>query len=239
MASDTDDERAACKSGDFPAGFDEATYQQAKPHFEAALKSFQDAGKTMVDLFKMLIDQFGDGIKVYAVRYAKDQKLTLDLAQQDEAKLSATKSEKPEQEIQNQLVGHNRIFEALRQRDTLVAPYPSSDLTDDELADLVYRLDACMPRDFIIADLLNWDIRLYDGLGDDWYFEAVFGDESGVDGCAEQLAEFFLEKCAEHDMDYDQQADEQWFEEHVLEQANQFLLGWRRMVVAKYGPGAR
>jgi diguanylate cyclase (GGDEF)-like protein len=31
----------------FPGGFDEATYKEAKPHFEAALKAFQAAGKSL------------------------------------------------------------------------------------------------------------------------------------------------------------------------------------------------
>jgi tRNA G10 N-methylase Trm11 len=63
----------------FPAGFDEETYKQAKPHFQAALKAFQEAGKTLKDLFKMLIGQFGDGIKDYAIQFAKDEKLTASL----------------------------------------------------------------------------------------------------------------------------------------------------------------
>jgi polyhydroxyalkanoate synthesis regulator phasin/cation transport regulator ChaB len=63
----------------FGAGFDEDTYQKAKPHFKAALASFQAAGKSLKDLFKLLIQQFGDGIKEYAVRFAKDEGLTAQL----------------------------------------------------------------------------------------------------------------------------------------------------------------
>lgn len=69
----------------FPGGFDEDTYQQAKPHFEAALTAFQAAGKSLKDLFKMLIQQFGDGVKEYAVRFAMDQKLTSQLGSQPSA----------------------------------------------------------------------------------------------------------------------------------------------------------
>lgn len=69
----------------FPGGFDEETYKQAKPHFQAALKSFQEAGKTLKDLFKMLISQFGDGIKEYAIRFAKDEGLTSQLGAQSSA----------------------------------------------------------------------------------------------------------------------------------------------------------
>lgn len=64
----------------FPAGFDEETYNAAKPHFKAALTAFQEAGKTLKDLFKMLIGQFGDGIKDYAIQFAKDEGLTAQLS---------------------------------------------------------------------------------------------------------------------------------------------------------------
>lgn len=63
----------------FGAGFDEETYQKAKPHFKEALAAFQAAGKTLKDLFKLLISQFGDGIKEYAIRFAKDEGLTAQL----------------------------------------------------------------------------------------------------------------------------------------------------------------
>lgn len=65
----------------FPSGFDEEAYQKAKPHFEAALKAFQDAGKTLVDLFKFLIEKFGMGIRPYAERFAKDMNLSAKLGQ--------------------------------------------------------------------------------------------------------------------------------------------------------------
>lgn len=63
----------------FPAGFDEETYKAAKPHFKAALASFQEAGKTLKDLFKLLIQNFGDGVKDYAIQFAKDEGLTSQL----------------------------------------------------------------------------------------------------------------------------------------------------------------
>lgn len=64
----------------FPSGFDEETYAKAKPHFKAALTAFQDAGKTLKDLFKLLIQQFGDGVKPYAVQFAKDEGLGAQLS---------------------------------------------------------------------------------------------------------------------------------------------------------------
>lgn len=63
----------------FPAGLNEETYQQAKPHFKSALTAFQEAGKTLKDLFKLLIVNFGDGVKPYAIRFAQEEGLTAKL----------------------------------------------------------------------------------------------------------------------------------------------------------------
>lgn len=64
-----------------PGGFDAEIYRQAKPHFETALKAFQDAGKTIKDLFKLLIEQFGLGVKPYAIQFSKDMRLSANLKQ--------------------------------------------------------------------------------------------------------------------------------------------------------------
>ncbi|CDS48896.1 Probably methylase/helicase [Polaromonas sp. CG9_12] len=63
----------------FPGGFDEDAYQAARGHLKKSLTSFQEAGKTLLDLFKMLIGHFGDGFKPYAVRFALDEKLSAQL----------------------------------------------------------------------------------------------------------------------------------------------------------------
>ena len=64
----------------FPGGIDPDTYAQAKPHFEAALKAFIDAGKTIKDLFKFLIQNFGEGVKPYAIQFAREKGLGANLA---------------------------------------------------------------------------------------------------------------------------------------------------------------
>jgi len=69
----------------FPAGFDEDTYRQAKPHFSEALKKFQAAGQSLKDLFVFLIKNFGAGIKPYALRFAKDEGLTRELGEKASA----------------------------------------------------------------------------------------------------------------------------------------------------------
>jgi hypothetical protein len=137
--------------------------------------------------------------------------------------------------MESQLVGHQMVFDISDGRVALDAPYPTTVLSDDELDELKTRLRDCMPRGGMILDLWDYDVHFEELLEDDWYFAAVFGDSSGVDDCVEQLAEFFMEKCNEYDMDYNQHGEEEWFKSHVLEQATEFVLGWRRRVVEKYG----
>ena len=77
----TEHEPIAHKVHEISTCFDEAIYKDTKPHFEAALAGFQAAGKTLKDFFQFLIENFGEDIKVYAVQFAKDKKLTLHLQQ--------------------------------------------------------------------------------------------------------------------------------------------------------------
>src|SRR3990167_6332724 len=63
----------------FPGGIDEDTYRKAKPHFEAALKAFREAGSTAKELFKVLIRNFGSGIKPYVLRFALEVGLSKNL----------------------------------------------------------------------------------------------------------------------------------------------------------------
>jgi N12 class adenine-specific DNA methylase len=66
----------------FPGGIDEETYKAALPHFEAALSAFQEAGHTIKELFTFLIENFGAGIKPYAIRFAQEKALGLHLSHQ-------------------------------------------------------------------------------------------------------------------------------------------------------------
>ncbi len=139
------------------------------------------------------------------------------------------------QATESQLVGHQMVFDISGGRVALESPYPTTVLSDGELDELKTRLHECIPLDGMILDLWDCDVHFEELLEDDWYFAAVFGDPSGVDDCAARLAEFFLEKCNDFGMDYDQQGEEDEFRSRVLAQATQFVLGWRRRVVAKYG----
>lgn len=138
---------------------------------------------------------------------------------------------------ESQLVGYKMIFEVSGQRETLDAPWPPSTLTDEELERLKERINQCLPVDGIFMDLWGWDVHFEDLLEDDWYFAAVFGDVSGIESCAEQLAEFFIAKCDEYDLDYGQWHRQEEFASEILELATTFLQDWRRNVVTQYGLG--
>lgn len=69
------------KLNTFPPTIDPDKYAQAKPHFEAALKAFQAAGRTLKDFFKFLIENFGESIKAYAIHFAKEKGLSANLTE--------------------------------------------------------------------------------------------------------------------------------------------------------------
>lgn len=56
----------------FPGGIDADTYAKAKPHFQAALQHFREAGKSLQEYFGFLADQFGSSIKPYVMRFMED-----------------------------------------------------------------------------------------------------------------------------------------------------------------------
>ena len=124
----------------------------------------------------------------------------------------------------NKLVGYLMLCEFLKEPDILHTPYPAAELSEQQLRALKVCLNECMPLDFMITDLWNWDIHFEECLSDDWYFEAVFGSASSLRSCAEQLAEFFVEKCNENDMDYNQSQDDPEFESRIREHAANFVL---------------
>ena len=132
------------------------------------------------------------------------------------------------------LTGLKMLFEISDGRVTVDTPSIQF-LTDDEVETLKERLRECMPLDTIITDLWDWDLNFEEDLIDDWYFAAIFGESDCIDGCADVLAEYFLKKCDEYGLDFNRDADPEWFDSHVLEQATEFLVSWRRTVVAKYG----
>jgi hypothetical protein len=62
------------------ARFDPELYEGAKPHFEAAAQAFARSGKSLKDLFAFLIQNFGEDIRPYAIRFALERGLTANLA---------------------------------------------------------------------------------------------------------------------------------------------------------------
>ncbi len=137
------------------------------------------------------------------------------------------------------LLGLYLLSEWFPDRCSLETPYPPAELSDNELEGFKAHLNACMPLDSLMVDLWKWDIHFENDLEDDWYFETVFGEAASAQACAEQLAEFFLQKVDEYAMDYDQDATSNDFKAMVREEALKFVTSWRLRVVDRYAkPGA-
>ncbi|MGH7146939.1 MAG: hypothetical protein ACREIJ_03455 [Nitrospiraceae bacterium] len=135
---------------------------------------------------------------------------------------------------QNRLLGYHLLTEWFGEHFSMETPYPPSELTDQELEELKGSLNQCMPLESLLLDLWDWDIHFEDELGDDWYFEAVFGAQSSADSCSEDLANLFLEKCEEYGMDYKQQEDLEAFKALVREEAVKFVTGWRKNIFNRF-----
>lgn len=52
--------------------FDEETWKQAKPHFEAAYKSFVAAGKDLREFVTFIVQNFGEGARVYLQKFREE-----------------------------------------------------------------------------------------------------------------------------------------------------------------------
>ncbi len=135
---------------------------------------------------------------------------------------------------QPKLLGHFLLMAVSKDSHVLKTPYPPSALSEEQLEELKDQLRACMPVKSMIIDLWDWDVHFEECLSDDWYFGAVFGDEASVCSSAEELAEFFLEKCDEYGMDYNQTDDYPEFEDLIRREAKGFIKNWRQAVVARY-----
>lgn len=105
-------------------------------------------------------------------------------------------------------------------------------LEDDKLDDFKRRLGEFMPLNSIIIDLWDWDIQFQWELGDDWFLSAAFGDPGTLGSCATDLADFFLEKVDEYDMDYDQYDDREGFADLIKKESMKFIENWRQNIAA-------
>lgn len=125
------------------------------------------------------------------------------------------------------LLGIYFVAQACGRPPRLVLPWPHSNSDDQALNNLVSVLERLMPRDGFIADLRDWDVRLYDLMADEWFFGAAFGPESEVESLADELAGAFMEQVAKIDLDYDQFSDPDGFREVVDDHALAFIKSWR------------
>jgi hypothetical protein len=94
----------------------------------------------------------------------------------------------------------------------------------------VETLEELMPVAGLIADLRDWDQRLYDFMGEDWFFNAAEDDAATLDSVAEELADEFERWANERDVDYDQFSNPSAFREHLQHEAIEFVQGWRKNI---------
>lgn len=116
----------------------------------------------------------------------------------------------------------------------MLVHYESENLSDEETAALQECLNACMPLDSMIVDLWGWGLHFEDDLDFDWYFEAAFGGMDSAHGCAEALADYFLEKIEEYSMDYNQYEDSEEFDRLIFDEAYSFVVQWRKRIIDEY-----
>ena len=131
------------------------------------------------------------------------------------------------------LIGHFLVSQISNGEYTLPDPWPPEALSDEDMEALTDSLNACIPVNSWITDLWDWDIHFERALEYDWYFEAVFG-EAAIQPCADELADFFLEKVEEFDMDYDQHTSPEIFEALVRDEAYKFIVQWRTNIAHRF-----
>ena len=128
------------------------------------------------------------------------------------------------------------VHDPAAQATDLLRAFRDDQPSDEDMVSVRELLRRAMPSDSMIYDLHDWDIHVEDGdsLSDDWLREAVFGDEDSVSECSEELADFFLQKCDEFGMDYDQSSDPEGFAVRVQETAEAFIRHWRSRLLAAH-----
>lgn len=58
----------------FPGGLDEETYNKARPHFQAALEAFRQAGKSLHEFVQFLKENFGEAIRPYLKHFLMEDR---------------------------------------------------------------------------------------------------------------------------------------------------------------------
>ncbi|WP_332671655.1 hypothetical protein [Aromatoleum sp.] len=139
------------------------------------------------------------------------------------------------------LVGYYLLSKGAGNVESLEVPVPASSLSDEALEEFKYSINECMPLSTMITDLWDWNIHFENEeyLGDDWYFDAIFGAPSSLQDCAGQLAEFFIDECGALDVDYDHDLDDPVFVSLVQEHAERFIEGWRKNLYARVQKNSR
>ena len=134
----------------------------------------------------------------------------------------------------NILLGYYLLTKWHPDKFDIEVPYPPSEISEEDLEVLKDRLTDCMLLNSIIIDLWDWDAHFEKELSDDWFFEAVFGDKSSIEACAEELADYFHEQVDQFDMDYNQHEDKDLFRDIIFQEAIEFIKNWRDQIFRKF-----
>jgi hypothetical protein len=117
-------------------------------------------------------------------------------------------------------------------------PWPSGELTDEEVQAGKDALRKLMPLDTIVTDMWDYDIHFEDATFEDTYFDVALGSDEFAYSQAERLKEDILGWIQEFGIDYDQgQRTEEEFGQWVLDQCKDFILKWRSNIVRKFSCG--
>ena len=132
-------------------GFDEDTYQKAKPYFEEGVRQFSEAGKGLKEFIKFIVHNLGSGVKPYFMKWVEDFKEDI-----DNIKISENVLENPQTTKETKMA---RINPQTKEVMTLLGIF-QSDL--DELKDgATLQLS---PREFSGPVIINKRLTL-DGQG--------------------------------------------------------------------------
>lgn len=129
------------------------------------------------------------------------------------------------------LIAHYVLSQLSDSGNTLDYPWAPEILSDEGLDEFKSMLGHSMPMS-VFTDLRDWDIHVEDDLSDDWLFEAAFGDASSLESCAEELAEFYMEKNAEYGIDNGlcDSDDDPALSDYMREQSIKFIRAWRDVI---------
>lgn len=106
---------------------------------------------------------------------------------------------------------------------------PLDDVLEDRRDELRDWLTSMMPRDTLFLNLWDWDIHFEQDLGDDWLQDAALGPDESLDDVSIVLADYYLAKVEEYDIEAGEGNAQSSFE-LVREESERFVRSWREAI---------